>query len=89
MLVGHNLVLCTSTVSPIEVEFPPGKTHLQADGQNKRRRLIIVDTPGFDNASVDDLETYRGMARSLVRVGSPWQEMSILITISLADIAKI
>ena len=62
MLVGHNLVLCTSTVSPVEVEFPPGKTHLQADAQNKRRRLITVDTPGFDNASVDDSEILRRIA---------------------------
>ena len=62
MVVGHTLKSCTSTIDAVEVKFPPGKTHLQADAQNKRRRLITVDTPGFDNASVDDSEILRRIA---------------------------
>ncbi len=55
MLVGHSLQSCTATLNPVEVKFPPEKEHLR----NQGRRLIIVDTPGFDDTFVDDSEILR------------------------------
>lgn len=40
-------------------QFPPGNKYLGFDVQGKARRLIVVDTPGFDDTFVDDSEILR------------------------------
>ena len=57
MRVGHDISSCTSTLQYAIVDNPsPCKGH----------RVIIVDTPGFDNISVDDKEILRRIAVWLV-----------------------
>ncbi|KAF8954017.1 P-loop containing nucleoside triphosphate hydrolase protein, partial [Flammula alnicola] len=56
MTVGHSLKLCTLHLQPVIIttELP---TSLR--NQLKGRRLIIVDTPGFDDTFLDDSEILR------------------------------
>ncbi|KAF9004212.1 P-loop containing nucleoside triphosphate hydrolase protein, partial [Cyathus striatus] len=51
--VGHELNSCTATISHVVLDGLPGYPTLQ------NRRLIIVDTPGFDDTYVDDAEILR------------------------------
>jgi hypothetical protein len=44
--VGHDLLSCTENITPITIPYPSGK--------NPRRRLVILDTPGFDDTFEDD-----------------------------------
>jgi len=50
--VGNDLESCTSTIQPIIVPYPGDPT----------RRIIFVDTPGFDDTYVDDTEILRRIA---------------------------
>jgi hypothetical protein len=52
MPVGHDLTSCTSTLQYAIVDPSPRKGH----------RVIIVDTPGFDNTYEDDEEILRRIA---------------------------
>ena len=45
MKVGHGLDPCTTT---LQYTFIPNRPRLEG------RRIVIVDTPGFDDASTDD-----------------------------------
>ncbi|KAF8959518.1 P-loop containing nucleoside triphosphate hydrolase protein [Flammula alnicola] len=47
--VGHELNSCTAKLEPVIVPSPPGTAG----------RLVIVDTPGFDDTYVDDSEILR------------------------------
>jgi len=47
--VGNDLESCTSTIQPIIVPYPGDPS----------RRIIFVDTPGFDDTYVDDAEILR------------------------------
>jgi len=49
--VGHDLQSCTSTVRPIPIPYP---SH-----DDPTRRVIFVDTPGFNDTWVDDTKTLR------------------------------
>lgn len=49
--VGHDLQSCTSTVRPITIPYP---SH-----DDPTRRVIFVDTPGFNDTWVDDTKTLR------------------------------
>ena len=50
MEVGHELLSCTSRLQYEIVDNPP-----PLEGH----RVIIVDTPGFDDTHVDDVEILR------------------------------
>ena len=52
MAVGHGLTSCTSKLQYEIVNPPPLKGY----------RVIIVDTPGFDDTYVDDEEILRRIA---------------------------
>ena len=56
MLVGHGIFSCTSTLQYAIIDNidnpPPCRGH----------RVIIVDTPGFDDTYVDDVEILRRIA---------------------------
>jgi hypothetical protein len=52
MVVGHDLSSCTSTLQYEIVDPSPRTGH----------RVIIVDTPGFDDTFVDDVEILRRIA---------------------------
>ena len=52
MLVSHDMESCTSTLQYEIVDNPPP---LELGGN----RVIIVDTPGFDDTYMDDAEILR------------------------------
>jgi hypothetical protein len=52
MVVGHDLSSCTSTLQYAVVDPSPLEGH----------RVIIVDTPGFDDTYEDDVEILRRIA---------------------------
>ena len=53
MEVGHKMKSCTSKLQYEIVDNPP---------LLKGHRVIIVDTPGFDDTYVDDVEILRRIA---------------------------
>ena len=53
MPVGHDISSHTSTLQYEIVDDPPPR---------KGHRVIIVDTPGFDNTYVEDAEILRRIA---------------------------
>ena len=53
MLVSHDMKLCTSKLQYEIVDNPP-----PLEGH----RVIVVDTPGFDDTYVDDVEILRRIA---------------------------
>ena len=53
MPVGHDISSCTSTVQYEIVDNPP---------PCKGHRVIIVDTPSFDDTYEDDVEILRRIA---------------------------
>ena len=55
MPVGHDLSSCTSTLQYAIVDNPSTR---KLEG----RRVIIVDTPGFDDTYEDDVEMLRRIA---------------------------
>jgi hypothetical protein len=54
MEVGHGLDSCTTLLTPIVVDITKGSF--------KGRRLVLVDTPGFDDTSRDDSEILHRIA---------------------------
>lgn len=52
MTVGHELQSCTSSIQHVIVHHPAVPD----------RRIILVDTPGFDDTYVDDAEILRRIA---------------------------
>ena len=53
MRVGHDFSSCTSILQYAIVDNPPPLAG---------HRVIIVDTPGFDDTYVDDVENLRRIA---------------------------
>ena len=58
MEVGHEITSCTSTLQYAIVDNPSTR-------EFEGRRVIIVDTPGFNNEYEDDAEILRRIAVSL------------------------
>ena len=56
MTVGHMLTSCTAHLEPVVVD--PG----QRFPSLKNYRVIIVDTPGFDDTFVGDVEILKRIA---------------------------
>jgi predicted GTPase len=57
MAVGHDLRSCTSNLQHAFIEDKVGnRQHL------KGRRIVIVDTPGFDDTYTEDREILRRIA---------------------------
>ena len=52
MKVGHDLNSCTTELHPVVITYP------QPGGQ----RLVMVDTPGFDDTYMPDSEILRRIA---------------------------
>lgn len=50
--VGHDLNSCTATLQPFIISLPP-------DESGNPRRLVLVDTPGFDDTNEADSEILR------------------------------
>ena len=53
--VGQTMESCTADITPVVVEIPNNPFF-------NGRRLIVVDTPGFDDTKGDDLEILRRIA---------------------------
>ena len=53
MVVGHDVSSCTSRIQYAIIDDP---------SLLKDRRIIIVDTPGFDDTYEDDVEILRRIA---------------------------
>ena len=53
MPVGHGILSCTSRLQYAIVDSPPPR---------KGHRVVIVDTPGFDDTYVEDVEILRRIA---------------------------
>jgi hypothetical protein len=56
MRVGHDMTSCTSKLEYAVIDPIPNHPHL------KDHRVVIVDTPGFDDTYVDDVEILRRIA---------------------------
>jgi hypothetical protein len=56
MLVGHEMTSCTSKLEYFVIDPIPNQPRL------KGRRVVIVDTPGFDDTYQDDVEILRRVA---------------------------
>jgi hypothetical protein len=56
MQVGHDLKSCTNTLQHTYISDIPNRPTL------KGRRIVIVDTPGFDNTCTEDKEILRRIA---------------------------
>jgi len=59
--VGHDLKSCTAELQPVVIA---SSQHPELGGQ----RLVIVDTPGFDDTYVPDSEILRRIALWLATV---------------------
>ena len=57
MTVGHDLQSSTSSIQHVVVPHPTDAS----------RRIILVDTPGFDTTYIDDAEILRRIALWLAR----------------------
>jgi hypothetical protein len=55
MRVGHDITSCTSKLEYAIVDNPPLPTGLHG-------RVVIVDTPGFDDTYEEDVEILRRIA---------------------------
>lgn len=55
--VGHELQSCTASIQHVIVPHPT----------DEGRRIILVDTPGFDDTNVGDAEILRLIALWLAR----------------------
>jgi hypothetical protein len=53
MTVGHELSSCTTTVQHAFINIQDRPRLIG------HRRIVIVDTPGFDNTNMDDEDTLR------------------------------
>ena len=58
MEVGHDLKSCTNKLQHAFIEL----SHISKHQELKGRRIVIVDTPGFDDTTVDDSEILRRIA---------------------------
>ena len=52
VMVGHGLESCTTEIKPVIIQHPT----------EENRRIILVDTPGFDDTNVDDVEILKSIA---------------------------
>ncbi|KAF8183996.1 P-loop containing nucleoside triphosphate hydrolase protein, partial [Pholiota molesta] len=57
--VGHGLESCTSYLKPIVIPFGNGENGFTNPSGNNEGRLVLVDTPGFDDTYEDDAEILR------------------------------
>ncbi|KAF8183961.1 P-loop containing nucleoside triphosphate hydrolase protein [Pholiota molesta] len=59
--VGDSLNSCTSKLVPIVIQLGPGRNSSFRNpyGDKNAARLILVDTPGFDDTYIDDVEILR------------------------------
>ena len=57
MVVGHGLDSCTSEIKHAIVQHPT----------EQNRRIILVDTPGFDDTYVNDVEILKSIANWLAQ----------------------
>ena len=55
VIVGHDLKSCTAQLTPVFWPIPE-PAHLQG------KRLVLVDTPGFDDTYTSDSEILRRIA---------------------------
>ncbi|KAF9465249.1 P-loop containing nucleoside triphosphate hydrolase protein [Collybia nuda] len=76
--VGHGVSSCTAALQPCVLPAPVGAF--------EGRRIIIVDTPGFDDTYLDDSEILRRIAAWLAM--SYKKEMKIAGVIYLHDISQ-
>ncbi|KAH9485976.1 hypothetical protein JR316_0000038 [Psilocybe cubensis] len=53
VVVGHDIQSCTSVVTPVEIDVNP---FLHQFPWLKNRTLLLVDTPGFDDTYLGDME---------------------------------
>ena len=52
VVVGNGLESCTTEINSVIIQHPT----------EENRRIILVDTPGFDDTYIDDVEILKGIA---------------------------
>ena len=52
VVVGHGLESCTTEIKPVIIQHPT----------EEDRSIILVDTPGFDDTNVDDVDILKSIA---------------------------
>ncbi|KAJ3516326.1 hypothetical protein NLJ89_g1188 [Agrocybe chaxingu] len=80
MTVGDDIDSCTTAVCPVVIDPIPGFPSL------KGYRLVLVDTPGFDDTLVDDMKILRRIAAWLA--ASYRHKMTIGGVLYLQDISN-
>lgn len=63
--VGSELKSCTTNLQAVDVPADVVNDKLPHQSANQAKKLIIVDTPGFDDTSVDDYEILQRVAKWL------------------------
>ncbi|KAH7925412.1 hypothetical protein BV22DRAFT_440991 [Leucogyrophana mollusca] len=56
--VGHGMTTCTTKITPVVVSHPTDKS----------RRVVFIDTPGFDDTWVGDRETLKRIVKWLEKL---------------------
>lgn len=62
MVVGYEIESCTSDITSAEVDT---SKFLRAFPWLKNRRLLLIDTPGFDDTYKDDSKILKSIAKWL------------------------
>ena len=52
VVVGHGIDSCTTEIKPVIIQHPT----------EENRHIMLVDTPGFDDTYVDDVEILKHIA---------------------------
>lgn len=66
--VGHSLNSCTTDLQPVEIAADIIQAKLPLwNPDNPARKLVIVDTPGFDDTCTDDSEILKRIADWLAK----------------------
>ncbi|KDR80546.1 hypothetical protein GALMADRAFT_222142 [Galerina marginata CBS 339.88] len=77
--VGHNLTSCTTKLQPVIIDPIPGFPHL------KGYRLVLVDTPGFNDTFTEDVHVLENIATWLAE--SYRKKMVVVGVLYLHDIS--
>ncbi|KAH6905959.1 hypothetical protein BKA70DRAFT_1500183 [Coprinopsis sp. MPI-PUGE-AT-0042] len=77
--IGHGMQSCTREVAPYQAQFPDGCKDLW------KRRLILVDTPGFDDSRAEDVNILHKVSDWLAQMKHPSLGSS---TSHIADITQ-
>lgn len=66
--IGKTLESCTAELKPVEIPRDLIQQHLPSWGPPLPAKLIVVDTPGFDNSNTNEYEILQRIATWLAEL---------------------